>query len=118
MIPLVYQTDYTVTNGGQSFLSPVQSGGGAGRPNQSYYRGSVRGMARGGKGLAQTFRSSGWHRGIYPDLLIFFPSHFFWLLTTSTFPPSFCYVSIQDVGWDSIASLQKLCLKQIFLKFT
>ncbi|KAM4569206.1 caprin-2 isoform 2-T3 [Odontesthes bonariensis] len=60
---LVYQSDYTVTNGGQSFLSPVQSGGGASRPSQSYYRGSVRGMARGGKGLAQTFRSSGWHRG-------------------------------------------------------
>ncbi|XP_027127855.1 caprin-2 isoform X4 [Larimichthys crocea] len=41
-----------------------QSGGSASRPGQSYYtRGSVRGMARGGKGLAQTFRSSGWHRG-------------------------------------------------------
>ncbi|XP_072233942.1 caprin-2 isoform X2 [Leuresthes tenuis] len=40
---LVYQSDYAVTNGGQSFLSPVQSGGGAGRPSQSYYRGSVRG---------------------------------------------------------------------------
>ncbi|KAM9705373.1 caprin-2 isoform 1-T2 [Menidia menidia] len=60
---LVYQSDYTVTNGAQGYLSPGQSGGGASRSNQSYYRGSVRGMARGGKGLAQPFRSSGWHRG-------------------------------------------------------
>ncbi|XP_035535947.1 caprin-2 isoform X1 [Morone saxatilis] len=60
----VYQSDYTVGNGGQIFLSPGQSGGSVGRPGQPYYtRGSVRGMARGGKGLAQTFRSSGWHRG-------------------------------------------------------
>ncbi|XP_027127854.1 caprin-2 isoform X3 [Larimichthys crocea] len=60
----VYQSDYTAGNGGQIFLSPGQSGGSASRPGQSYYtRGSVRGMARGGKGLAQTFRSSGWHRG-------------------------------------------------------
>ncbi|XP_040003510.1 caprin-2 isoform X2 [Xiphias gladius] len=60
----VYQSDYTVGNGGQIFLSPGQSGGSMGRPGQSYYtRGSVRGMARGSKGLAQTFRSSGWHRG-------------------------------------------------------
>ncbi|KAG7235835.1 hypothetical protein INR49_002135 [Caranx melampygus] len=43
---------------------PGQSGGNVSRPGQPYYtRGSVRGMARGGKGLAQTFRSSGWHRG-------------------------------------------------------
>ncbi|XP_078138382.1 caprin-2 [Centroberyx gerrardi] len=59
----VYQSDYTVGNGGQIFLSPGQSGGSAGRSGQSYYRGSVRGMARGGKGLAHSFRSSGWHRG-------------------------------------------------------
>ncbi|XP_044199698.1 caprin-2 isoform X2 [Thunnus albacares] len=60
----VYQSDYTVGNGGQTFLSPGQSGGSAGRSGQSYYsRGSVRGMARGGKGLAHTFRSSGWYRG-------------------------------------------------------
>ncbi|XP_040886222.1 caprin-2 isoform X2 [Toxotes jaculatrix] len=60
----VYQSDYSVGNGGQIFLSPSQSGGSVGRPGQLYYtRGSVRGMARGGKGLAQTFRSSGWHRG-------------------------------------------------------
>ncbi|XP_026182620.1 caprin-2 isoform X2 [Mastacembelus armatus] len=61
---LVYQSDYTVGNGGQMMLSPCQSGGTVGRPGQSYYaRGYVRGMARGGKGLAQSFRSSGWHRG-------------------------------------------------------
>ncbi|XP_045928200.1 caprin-2 isoform X2 [Micropterus dolomieu] len=60
----VYQSGYTVSNAGQIFLSPGQSGGSVGRPSQSYYtRGSARGMARGGKGLAQTFRSSGWHRG-------------------------------------------------------
>ncbi|XP_071358258.1 caprin-2 isoform X2 [Trachinotus anak] len=60
----VYQSDYTVGNGGQIFLSPGQSGGSMSRPGHSYYtRGSVRGMARGGKGLAQTFRSTGWHRG-------------------------------------------------------
>nr|XP_046235413.1 caprin-2 isoform X2 [Scatophagus argus] len=60
----VYQSDYSVGNGGQIFLSPGQSGGSVNRPGQSNYtRGSVRGMARGGKGLAQTLRSSGWHRG-------------------------------------------------------
>ncbi|XP_044041842.1 caprin-2 isoform X2 [Siniperca chuatsi] len=60
----VCQSDYTMGNGGQIFLSPGQSGGSVGRPGQSYYtRGSARGMARGGKGLAQNFRSSGWHRG-------------------------------------------------------
>ncbi|XP_073336381.1 caprin-2 isoform X3 [Pagrus major] len=60
----VYQSDYTVGNGGQIFLSPGPSGGSVCRSGQTYYtRGSVRGMARGGKGLAQTFRSSGWHRG-------------------------------------------------------
>ncbi|XP_062300179.1 caprin-2 [Scomber scombrus] len=59
-----YQSDYTVGNGGQIFLSPGQSGGGTGRSGQSYYsRGSMRGMARGGKGLAHSFRSSGWYRG-------------------------------------------------------
>ncbi|XP_070709989.1 caprin-2 [Pempheris klunzingeri] len=59
----VYQSDYAGSNGGQIFLSPGQSGS-ASRPGQSYpNRGSVRGMARGGKGLAQSFRSSGWHRG-------------------------------------------------------
>lgn len=63
----MYQSDYTAGSGGQIFPSPGQSGGSVSRPDQSYYtRGSVRGMARGGKGLAQTFRSSGWHRGIYP----------------------------------------------------
>ncbi|XP_061570605.1 caprin-2 [Cololabis saira] len=60
---LVYQSDYSVNSSGQSFLSPGQLGGGAARPSQSYYRGSVRGMARGGKGLAQNPRSSWWHRG-------------------------------------------------------
>ncbi|XP_068573222.1 caprin-2 [Cebidichthys violaceus] len=61
---LVYQSDYTIGNGGPIFLSPGQSWDSVGRPSQSYYtRGSVRGMARGGKGLAQPFRSSGWHRG-------------------------------------------------------
>ncbi|XP_067347134.1 caprin-2 isoform X2 [Channa argus] len=59
----MYQSDYMVGNGRQIFLSPGQSGGSVGRPGQPYYRGSVRGMARGGRGLAQTFRSSGWHRG-------------------------------------------------------
>eukprot|EP00064_Thunnus_orientalis_P019812 superscaffoldBa00005133_g19942 len=64
----VYQSDYTVGNGGQTFLSPGQSGGSAGRSGQSYYsRGSVRGMARGGKGLAHTFRSSGWYRAAWSD---------------------------------------------------
>ncbi|KAM9334840.1 caprin-2 [Symphorus nematophorus] len=59
-----YQSDYSVGNGGQIFLSPSQSSGSVTRPSQSYYtRGSVRGMARGGKGLAQSFRSSGWYRG-------------------------------------------------------
>lgn len=66
---LVYQSDYTVGNGGQIFLSPGQAGGSVGRSGQPYNsRGSVRGMARGGKGLAHTFRSSGWYRGIYPQL--------------------------------------------------
>uniref|UniRef100_A0A1A8I0E5 Caprin family member 2 n=1 Tax=Nothobranchius kuhntae TaxID=321403 RepID=A0A1A8I0E5_NOTKU len=60
---LVYQADYAVS--GQMFLSPGQSGGGPSRSNQSYSRGSVRGNARGGKGLAQSFRSSGWNRGSY-----------------------------------------------------
>lgn len=67
---LVYQSDYSVGNGGQIFASPSQSGG-VNRPSQSYYtRGSVRGMARGGKALAQTFRSSGWQRGIVCLLLL------------------------------------------------
>ncbi|XP_042367720.1 caprin-2 isoform X2 [Plectropomus leopardus] len=40
----VYQSDHTVGNGGQMFLSPGQSGGSVGRPGQSFYtRGSVRG---------------------------------------------------------------------------
>ncbi|KAM6896088.1 LOW QUALITY PROTEIN: caprin-2 [Lycodopsis pacificus] len=61
---LEYQSDYTVGNGGPIFLSPGQSCEGLGRPSQSYYtRGPVRGMAHGSKGLAQPFRSSGWHRG-------------------------------------------------------
>ncbi|XP_076023582.1 caprin-2 [Genypterus blacodes] len=55
--------DYVMGNG-QISLSPIQSGGSVGRHGQSYYtRGSMRGMARGGKGLAQTSRSSGWYRG-------------------------------------------------------
>ncbi|XP_034719061.1 caprin-2 isoform X2 [Etheostoma cragini] len=63
-LQLVYQADQMVGNCGQIFLSPGQSSGSVGRPCQSYYtRGSVRGMARGGKGLAQTFCASGWHRG-------------------------------------------------------
>uniref|UniRef100_UPI0037E81673 caprin-2 n=1 Tax=Semicossyphus pulcher TaxID=241346 RepID=UPI0037E81673 len=62
----VYQSDYGTGNGGQISLSPGQSSGSVGRSGQSYYnRGSVRGMARGGKGLAQSFRSSGWYRGPY-----------------------------------------------------
>ncbi|XP_059182181.1 caprin-2 isoform X2 [Centropristis striata] len=60
----VYQSDNMMGNGGQILLSPGQSSGGRGRSGQSYYtRGSLRGMARGGKGLAQTFRSPGWHQG-------------------------------------------------------
>ncbi|KAM9845813.1 caprin-2 [Aulostomus maculatus] len=60
----VHQADVTAANGGQIFLSPGQTAGSVSRPAQSYYgRGSVRGMARGGKGLAHTYRSSGWHRG-------------------------------------------------------
>ncbi|XP_032414388.1 caprin-2 isoform X1 [Xiphophorus hellerii] len=60
---MVYQSEYSAVNGGQMFLSPGQTGGGLNRSSQSYSRGSVRGMARGGKGLAQNCRSSGWHRG-------------------------------------------------------
>ncbi|XP_035501997.1 caprin-2 isoform X3 [Scophthalmus maximus] len=58
----VYQSDYTVGDGGQIFLSPGHSGGSMGRPGQYYTRGSPRGMARGSKGLAKGFRASGWHR--------------------------------------------------------
>ncbi|XP_060886085.1 caprin-2 isoform X1 [Labrus mixtus] len=62
----VYASDYPVSNSGQIYLSPGQSSGSVSRAGQSYYnRGSVRGMARGGKGPAHTFRSSGWHRGSY-----------------------------------------------------
>ncbi|XP_074554747.1 caprin-2 isoform X2 [Halichoeres trimaculatus] len=51
-------------DGGPIFLSPGQSSGAVSQSSQPYYnRGSVRGMARGGKGVAQVFRSSGWHRG-------------------------------------------------------
>ncbi|KAI3367013.1 hypothetical protein L3Q82_009647 [Scortum barcoo] len=51
-----YQSDYTAGNGGQTFLSPGQSGGSVGRSSQSYYRGSV----RGGSYIPQThFRDSG-----------------------------------------------------------
>ncbi|XP_017281787.1 caprin-2 isoform X2 [Kryptolebias marmoratus] len=58
------ENNNTVRNGGQIFLSPGQSGLGLRRPGQSHYtRGSVRGMARGGKGLAQTFHSSWWRQG-------------------------------------------------------
>ncbi|XP_053271409.1 caprin-2 [Pleuronectes platessa] len=57
----MYQSDYIVGNDVQMFLSPGRSGGSVCRPGQSYYiRGSVRGMARGGKGLAQICFSS-WH---------------------------------------------------------
>ncbi|XP_041833990.1 caprin-2 isoform X2 [Melanotaenia boesemani] len=56
------QLDYTAGGSGQSFLSPGRPGGGVSRPSQ-YYRGPVRGMTRGGKGLAQSFRSSAWLRG-------------------------------------------------------
>nr|XP_029486163.1 caprin-2-like isoform X3 [Oncorhynchus nerka] len=60
----VNQSECLVGSGGQIFLSPSQSGGTMGRSDQSYYRGSVRGIARGGKGLAHSyFRSSGGHRG-------------------------------------------------------
>ncbi|XP_008300116.1 caprin-2-like, partial [Stegastes partitus] len=41
----VYQTDYTLGNGGQLFLSPGQSGGSVSRPSRSY---STRGSVRGG----------------------------------------------------------------------
>ncbi|XP_029616946.1 caprin-2 isoform X1 [Salmo trutta] len=60
----VNQSECLAGSGGQIFLSPGQSGGTMGRSDQSYYRGSVRGIARGGKGLAHSyFRSSGGHRG-------------------------------------------------------
>ncbi|XP_068443147.1 caprin-2 [Clinocottus analis] len=56
---MMYQSDYTVGNGGAIFLSPGQSGGSVGRPSDSYHtRGSVGGMA-----LAQRLRLSGWHPG-------------------------------------------------------
>ncbi|XP_034019635.1 caprin-2 [Thalassophryne amazonica] len=54
--------DHMVGNG-QVFLSPGRSGPVA-RSGQPYYtRACVRGMARGGKGLARAYRSPGWHRG-------------------------------------------------------
>ncbi|XP_030005999.1 caprin-2 isoform X2 [Sphaeramia orbicularis] len=61
----VYQSDYVAGGGGgQIFMSPSQSGSSVSRSGHSHHtRGSVRGMTRGGKGLAQTFRSSGWYRG-------------------------------------------------------
>uniref|UniRef100_A0A4W5NNP0 Caprin family member 2 n=1 Tax=Hucho hucho TaxID=62062 RepID=A0A4W5NNP0_9TELE len=63
-LQLVNQSECLVGSGGQIFLSPSQSGGTMGRSDQSYYRGSVRGISRGGKGLAHSyFRSSGGHRG-------------------------------------------------------
>lgn len=71
----VNQSECLVGSGGQIFLSPGQSGGTMGRSDQSYYRGSVRGIARGGKGLAHSyFRSSGGHRGIYPLFSCLLPS--------------------------------------------
>ncbi|KAM9327711.1 caprin-2 [Pholidichthys leucotaenia] len=60
----VYQSDISLDNGGQMFLSPGQSGGG--HPSQMYYtRGSVRDVTRGGKGLGQSVRSYGCHKGFY-----------------------------------------------------
>ncbi|XP_010885206.1 caprin-2 isoform X2 [Esox lucius] len=55
----VHQSECQVGSGGQSLLSSSHSGGTIGRSGQSYYRGSGRGMARGGKGLAHYFRSFG-----------------------------------------------------------
>ncbi|XP_073336382.1 caprin-2 isoform X4 [Pagrus major] len=53
----VYQSDYTVGNGGQIFLSPGPSGGSVCRSGQTYY---TRGSVRGGAYIPQThFRDSG-----------------------------------------------------------
>ncbi|KPP58545.1 caprin-2-like [Scleropages formosus] len=61
-----YQSECPVTNSCQVYLSPGQPGGVLPRPSQPYYtRGSVRGMARGGRGLAHSFRSPGGYRGGY-----------------------------------------------------
>ncbi|MFT7812609.1 caprin-2 isoform X1 [Arapaima gigas] len=61
-----YQSDCPITNGCQVYLSPGQAGGVVSRPGQPYYtRGSVRGMARGGRGLAHAYRSPGGYRGGY-----------------------------------------------------
>ncbi|XP_029016398.1 caprin-2 isoform X2 [Betta splendens] len=59
----VYPSDCAMGNGGQIFQSPNPSGVAVKHGQPYYSRASVRGMARGSKGLAQTFRSSGWHRG-------------------------------------------------------
>ncbi|MEQ2191607.1 hypothetical protein XENOCAPTIV_030879, partial [Xenoophorus captivus] len=60
---MVYPSDYSSINSGEIFLSPSLSDRGLNRSSQSYNRGSVRGMAHGGKALAWTYWSSGWHRG-------------------------------------------------------
>ncbi|XP_008303365.1 caprin-2, partial [Stegastes partitus] len=65
----VYQTDYTLGNGGQLFLSPGQSGGSVSRPSRSYStRGSVRGGSynpqanlRDSGPIAYTTRDAGHH---------------------------------------------------------
>ncbi|KAG9342643.1 hypothetical protein JZ751_016080, partial [Albula glossodonta] len=59
-----YQSESPVSNGCPVYLSPGQPGGALSRSCQPYYaRGSVRGMARGGRGLAHPVRSPGGHRG-------------------------------------------------------
>ncbi|XP_047246364.1 caprin-2 isoform X3 [Girardinichthys multiradiatus] len=60
---MVYPLDYSSINSGEIFLSPSLSDRGLNRSSQSYTRGSVRGMAHGGKALAWPYWSSGWHRG-------------------------------------------------------
>ncbi|KAJ8249745.1 hypothetical protein COCON_G00229610 [Conger conger] len=56
-----YHSESPVSNGGQVYLSPGQTGGPPPRSSQPYYgRGSTRGMARGGRGLVH---SPGGHRG-------------------------------------------------------
>lgn len=76
-------------------MSPAQSGT-LNRPDHLYYtRGSMRGMARGGKGLTQTCRSSGWHRGIYP-LLPFLCFHLSCI--------NFAYFCLTDQDWRVVTS--------------
>ncbi|XP_029969309.1 caprin-2 [Salarias fasciatus] len=59
-----YRSDCVEGNSGQILLSLGQSSGSGSRSGQPYMRGTVRGMAPGGKGLAQTFCSSDWHQGV------------------------------------------------------